>query len=144
MSVPLFCVAKSFKKSKKLLTKDVFFCLLLPHEECKFEWIKSTCYYRSIHSGFTASRKCTHAVSWPALVPQSFMNIYRSRDRRGSILTSFLDRVDRIKDPASALCINIAPRGNPCAMHLLVSFSLPRGLLSEFRELAICRDSGSH
>jgi len=37
------------------------------------------------------------------------MNIHRSRDRCRSILTSHRAGVDRIKDPASALCINIAP-----------------------------------
>lgn len=42
------------------------------------------------------------------LSPQSFMNIHCSRDRHESILTSCLES-GRIKDPASALCINIAP-----------------------------------
>lgn len=123
-----FRVARSIheKYTHMKVTHKAYIWVL--YEECKSEWIKSTCYYHSIHSDFTASHKrIVHVVSWPALVCQSFMNIHRSRDRRGSVVTSCLESIgSRILPPLSASILHHETVGARC-------ISVFRGLLSEFR-----------
>lgn len=89
------------------------------------------------------SASCTLCVVACTCLP--ILHEYSPFARSSRIGRDVMPRVDRIKDPASALCINIAPRDSRCAMYLCLSVYFADSSRNfDYRELAICQASRLH